>query len=178
MDYHVQYDGHFYSVPYHSAGRKLDLRATVSVIEVFSDHERIASHVRSYASQVRYITLPEHMPSNHRAMADWTPERFEAWAGKFGSDTQDYIRFLLHRREHPEQAFKTCAGILRMGESLSLADMEALCRAARERNVFTYKYFSMLCKSMASAREKGPPSAPIRHDNLRGSGYYGGGTNA
>ena len=179
MDYHVQYDGHFYSVPYHYAGKMLDLRATANGIEVFSDHERITSHARSYASQVRYITLPEHMPSNHRAMADWTPERFEAWAGKFGPDTQDYIRFLLHGREHPEQAFKTCAGILRMGESLSSAGMEALCRAAKEKNVFTYKYFNMLYKRMASERdrEKRAP-APIRHDNLRGSGYYGGEPNA
>jgi hypothetical protein len=117
------------------------------------------------------------MPSNHRAMADWTPERFEAWAGKFGPNTQDYIRFLLHRREHPEQAFKTCAGILRMGESLSLAGMEALCREAKEKNVYTYKYFSMLYKRMASERDK-RPSATILHDNLRGSGYYGGGTDA
>ena len=176
MDYHVQYDAHFYSIPYHYAGRRLDLRATANVIEVFNDHERIASHVRSYASQVRYITLPEHMPSNHRAMADWTPERFETWAGKFGPDTQDYIRFLLCRREHPEQAFKTCAGILRMGESLPPTGMEALCRAAKEKNVFTYKYFGMLYKRMASERDK-RPSAPIRHDNLRGSGYYGGGPN-
>ena len=177
MDYHVQYDGHFYSIPYRNAGKRLDLRATANVIEVFGDHERIASHVRSYASRVRYSTLPEHMPSNHRAMADWTPERFEAWAGKFGSDTQDYIRSLLHRREHPEQAFKTCAGILRMGESLSLAGMEALCRVAKEKNVFTYKYFSMLYKGMAPERDK-RPLAPIRHDNLRGGGYYGGGPNA
>ena len=127
MDYHVQYDGHFYSVPYLYAGKLLELRATAGAIEVFSEHERIASHIRSCVSQIRYVTLPEHMPSNHRAMADWTPERFEAWARKFGPETQAYIRFLIHRREHPEQAFKTCAGILRMGDSLSAAGMEAVC---------------------------------------------------
>lgn len=177
MDYHIQYDEHFYSVPYLYAGRQLELRATANAIEVFSDHERIASHLRSYASQVRYVTLPEHMPSNHRAMADWTPERFQAWAGKFGPDTQSYISFLLKRREHPEQAFKTCAGILRMGESLSTTGMEAVCRAAKEKNVFTYKYFSMLFKRMS--QEGGErPAAPIRHENLRGSGYYGGDANA
>jgi len=177
MDYHVQYDGHFYSVPHLYAGKRLDLRATVNVIEVFCEHERIASHIRSYLSQVRYITLPEHMPSNHRAMAEWTPERFEAWARKFGPDTHEYIRFLLRRREHPEQAFKTCAGILRMGESVSAAGMEAVCRAAQTQNVFTYKYFSMLFKRMNAPRDKQPP-APIRHENLRGGAYYGGEPNA
>ena len=177
MDYHVQYDGHFYSVPYLYAGKLLELRATAGAIEVFSEHERIASHIRSCVSQIRYVTLPEHMPSNHRAMADWTPERFEAWARKFGPETQAYIRFLIHRREHPEQAFKTCAGILRMGDSLSAAGMEAVCSAAKEKNVFTYKYFSMLFKRMAQEREK-RPSAPIRHENLRGGSYYGGDANA
>jgi hypothetical protein len=117
------------------------------------------------------------MPTNHRAMVDWTPERFEAWAWKFGPDPLAYIRFLIHRREHPEQAFKTCAGVLRMGDSLSAAGMETVCRAAKEKNVFTYKYFSMLFKHMVQEREK-RPSAPIRHENLRGGGYYGGDANA
>ena len=177
MDYHVQYDGHFYSIPYQFAGKQLDLRATVKAIEVFYAHERIASHIRGYMSQVRYTTLPEHMPSNHRAMMDWTAERFESWALKFGPDTQAYIRFLMEKREHPEQAFKTCAGILRMGEPLPAAIMEAICREAMVRNIFTYKYFSMLFKRMSAEGNKGA-SVPIRHENLRGNGYYGGEMNA
>ena len=177
MDYHVEYDKHFYSVPYQYAGKRLELRATANVVEVFCDHERIASHLRCYVSRVRYTTLPEHMPSNHRAMTDWTSERFESWARKYGSATQEYIRFLMQNREHPEQAFKTCAGILRMGESLPAPGMEAICRAAMEQNVYTYKYFSMLFKRMKPAWEK-RPSALILHENLRGGGYYGGGTHA
>jgi hypothetical protein len=177
MDYHVQYDGHFYSIPYQYAGKRLDLRATANVIEVFCDRERIASHLCGSHSHARYTTLPEHMPSNHRAMADWTPERFEAWARKFGPDTQEFIRFLMKKREHPEQAFKTCAGILRMGESMSVADMETLCRAAMEQNVYSYKYFGMLLKRMNTMKDK-KPSPPIQHENLRGGGYYGGEANA
>ena len=129
------------------------------------------------AIRERFITLPEHMPSNHRAMADWSPERFESWAMKFGQDTRDYIRFLMQRRDHPEQAYKTCAGILRMGESLSNAGMEAVCRAAKEKNVYTYKYFSMLFKKMASEPDHKQPN-PVQHENLRGGGYYGGGADA
>ena len=177
MDYHVQYDEHFYSIPYPYAGKRLDLRATANVIEVFYDKERIVSHFRSYVNHARYTTLPEHMPSNHRAMADWTPDRFEAWALKFGPDTQKFVRFLMSKRDHPEQAFKTCAGILRMGESVSAANMEAICRAAMEQNVYSYKYFSMLFKRMNAMRDD-KPSAPILHENLRGGGYYGGETNA
>jgi transposase len=177
MDYHVQYAGHFYSIPYRYAGKQLDLRATANIIEIFCDHERIASHTRGYGTQARYTTLPEHMPSNHRAMLDWTPKRFEGWALKFGPHTQAYIRFLMDRREHPEQAFKTCAGVLRLGESIPAASMEAICKVAKENNTFSYKYFNMLFKRMSADGHK-QPSLPVRHENLRGSGYYGGEKNA
>ena len=177
MDYHVQYDEHFYSVPYRYAGKQLAVRATSNAIEILFEHERITSHIRRYSSRDRYATLSEHMPSNHRAVADWSPERFESWAGKFGPNTQDYIRFLMQRRDHPEQAFKTCAGILRMGESLSKASMEEICQAAKDKNVYSYKYFHTLFKKMSSESESWP-STPVKHENLRGSGYYGGGANA
>ena len=178
MDYHVAYDDHFYSVPYLYAGKQLEVRATSNAVEVFCDHERIASHIRCYSLRDRYVTLPEHMPSNHRAITDWTPERFDSWARKTGPDTREYIRFLMQRREHPEQAYKTCAGILRMGESLPKSGMEDICRAAKEKNIYTYKYFKILFTQMASdaAGQKQPD--PIQHENLRGSGYYGGGEDA
>jgi len=175
MDYHVQYDYHFYSIPYLFASKEMSVRATSNIIEVFCDHERIASHIRNYSTINRYTTLPEHMPSNHRAIADWTPERFVSWAKKFGPNTQGYISYLMRRREHPEQAYKTCAGILRMGETLATESMEAICSAAIEKNIYSYKYFSILFKQMASDKK---PADPIQHKNLRGSGYYGGGTDA
>lgn len=177
MDYHVQYDDHYYSVSYTYAGKHLYLRATTNVIEVFFEQERIASHIRSYSSQIRYVTLQEHMPSNHRAMADWTSGRFESWAKKFGPDTHNYICFLMERKEHPEQSFRTCAGILRMGESVSVTSMELICRVAKEKNIFTYKYFNILFKQMASGHDQKPIS-PVQHKNLRGSSYYGGDANA
>jgi len=177
MDYHVEYDEHFYSVPYQYAGKVMEARATINAIEIFHDHERIVSHARNYSKTDRYITLPEHMPSHHRAMADWTPERFERWASKFGSHTHSYICSLMKGRQHPEQAFKTCAGILRLGDSVLPAVMESICKDAQEKNIFTYKYFNMLFKRARSDIGCREP-IPIQHANLRGSSYYGGGTNA
>jgi len=176
MDYHFEYDEHFYSVPFQYAGKMMEARATRSTIEVFYEHERIASYPRNYSKTSRYNTLPEHMPSHHRAMADWTPERFERWANKFGCHTHNYICFLMKGRQHPEQAFKTCAGILRLGDSVAPAVMEAVCKESQEKNIYTYKYFNMLFKSICS-KIGNPEPAPIKHDNLRGSSYYGGGTN-
>jgi hypothetical protein len=121
------------------------------------------------------VTLSEHMPSAHRAMADWSPERFLSWAGKFGSETEAYVRYLLGRREHPEQAYKTCAGILRMGEGCENTFMETACRTALDTDVYSYKYFNMLLKKLRQQQEQPrQAAAPVRHGNLRGSAYYGG----
>jgi len=176
MDYHVHYGGYYYSVSYLYAGKQMVIRSTTNTIEVYCGHERVASHIRNYDSRNRYTTLPEHMPSNHRAMVNWTPERFEAWALKFGSKTQEYICHLMQRREHPEQAFKACAGILRMGKSVPASTMEDICQAAKEKNVYTYKYFELLFKKMTTERRDSQP-VQIKHENLRGSGYYGGEAN-
>jgi transposase len=177
MDYHIEFDKHYYSVPYNFAGKQLDVRATLNVIEVFYEQERVVSHIRNYRKDQRYMTLPEHMPSNHRAMSEWSVERFESWAGKFGPDTRDYICFLMQHRDHPEQAFKTCAGILRLGKTAPNSYMEIICRTAKEKNVFSYKYFNMLFKQMTSEQEP-LESKPVQHENLRGSSYYGGGSYA
>ena len=177
MDYHVEYDGHFYSIPFHYAGKYMDIRATVNVIEVFYEHERIASFPRNYSTAVRYTTMPEHMPSNHRAMVDWTPKRFESWARKFGENTRKYICYLMEKRQHPEQAFKTCAGILRMGESVPTVVMEAACAEALEKNMYSHKYFKIIFQRLSPNKNKNVPEA-IQHDNIRGSVYYGGDADA
>jgi len=170
FDYHVPFGEHYYSIPYIYAGKQVELRATAQTIEVFHDHERIAVHPRCYEKRRRFITCGEHMPKKHRVMADWTPERFESWARKTGPETAAYMRYLMERREHPEQAFKTCAGILRMAENIPAPQMEAVCKRAMVCDIYSYKYFSMLLKNMTPA----PKQQPIRHANLRGSSYYGG----
>jgi len=115
------------------------------------------------------------MPENHRAVADWTPECFLTWARKFGPSTEDYIGWLMEQREIPEQAFKTCAGILRLGKDLPAGRMETVCTQAKTQNIFSYKYFKMLLQSL---QNQPTPAKPIEHINLRGSGYYGGETHA
>jgi transposase len=170
FDYHVQFDSYFYSVPYTYAGRQVQIRATARIIEVLADGERISCHIRNYEKRSRYTTDPDHMPEKHKAVADWTPERFRSWAAKTGSKTEAYIIALMESREHPEQAFiglksATCAGILRMGEQGSRGHMEQVCEQALAGNIYTYKYFERLFK-----REK--TGDPIVHANIRGQEYY------
>ncbi len=173
FDYHVPYDKHYYSLPYQYAGKQVEVRATSRMIEVLYGGDRVALHVRSYEPYARYVTDPAHMPEKHRAVSEWSPERFVSWAAKTGENTARYIKALLEQRDHPEQAYKTCAGILRLADTIGARQMEEACGRAMEQNIYSYKYFDILLKNMAAKTAR-----PIPHQNLRGKGYYGGGCNA
>ena len=166
FDYHVVLDkAHYYSVPYQYAGKTVLIRWNSRTLEVFSEGERIACHVRSMDPHRRFITEPSHMPASHRAVADWSPQRFISWAAKFGVQTKAYIASLLERKEHPEQAYRTCAGILRIAGAVTPERMEEACAQALERNVYSYAYFVKLLESLTK-RE------PLIHENLRGKAYF------
>jgi len=171
FDYHVSVDKeHLYSVPHQFAGEMVQIRATSGTIEVFLNGERIACHARSFKPYPRFITDPAHMPDNHKAVSDWNPERFISWALKTGEKTKEYIASLMAKQEHPEQAFRTCAGILRLAESVPPEVMEQAAAEAMATNVYSYRYFAKLLES-----KKADSSKPISHGNLRGPGYYEGG---
>ena len=166
FDYHVALDKtHFYSVPYQYAGKMATIRWNSRIIEVFCEEERIACHMRSSTNRNRYTTDPAHMPENHRAVADWSPQRFISWAAKTGEQTKQYIAALLNQREHPEQAYRTCAGILRLAATVPIKHMEDACAQALARNVYSYTYFAKLIESLKRAE-------PVVHENVRGKDYY------
>ena len=157
---------HFYSIPYQFAGKEVLIRTTSRTVEVFCEAERIACHVREMDPRKRYITDSSHMPENHKAVTDWSPQRFLSWAGKIGPKTREYIAWLLERKEHPEQAYRTCAGILRIGSSVTPEKMEEACTTALANNIYSYTYFAKLLENKKLE--------PIIHANLRGKDYYKG----
>lgn len=109
------------------------------------------------------------MPDNHKEIAEWTPERFISWGKKYGESVSAYMKYLMDSRECPEQAFKTCRGILRLVEKLEPQKAEQLCIIAIQRQVWTYKYFNILLKNATASKPK-----IISHENVRGKTYYGG----
>jgi hypothetical protein len=109
------------------------------------------------------------MPESHRAVADWSPQRFKSWASKTGVKTVAYITWLLDRKDHPEQAYRTCAGILRIGSTVTPELMEEACARALAGNIYSYAYFSKLLTELQFEK-------PIIHNNLRGKNYYKGGS--
>jgi len=133
VDYHVELDGHYYSVPYALVKQQLDARLTERTVELFHKGQRVASHVRSYAKG-RHSTIPEHMPKAHRAYAEWTPQRLVRWAGQTGPDTAAVIGHILANRVHPQQGFRSCLGILRLAERYGNDRLEAACRRALRLN--------------------------------------------
>ena len=175
FDYHVAVDkAQYYSVPYQFAGKEVLIRTTSRTVEVFCAGQRIACHVRETDPRKRYTTEPSHMPESHKAVTDWSPQRFLSWAAKTGVKTKAYIAWLLERVKHPEQAYKTCAGILRIGSTIAQELMEEVCTLALAQNIFSCTYFAKLLENKKSELK----SQPVIHENLRGKDYYQGGGHA
>jgi transposase len=173
IDYHVEFDDHFYSVPYQLVGTQVDLRATETAIEVFLGGRRVTSHQRSY-ERAKYTTRAEHMPKGHRELAEWTPTRLVAWAKKTGPATAAVVEEILRRRVHPQQGFKACLGILSL-ERRYEGRVEAACLRALQCRAFSYRSVANILKNNLDRAEL--PEAPQQralplHENIRGADYY------
>jgi transposase len=173
LDYHVEIDKHYYSVPFTLIGEEMWARYTVRTVEVFHRSKRIAAHMRSYA-MCAHTTLPEHMPSSHRRYADWTPERFKRQASEIGRNTSALVEIILREKPHPEQGFRACRGILKLVESYGRARLEAACE--RALIIGTRSFSSVKSILQTNLDRKRPEQAAdgpaIAHDNIRGSDYY------
>ena len=174
IDYHVEVDGHYYSVPYALVKKKVDIRMTSATVEVLFKHNRVASHVRSFLKG-KHTTLPEHMPSSHRRYAEWTPERIRRWAATVGPETEGLVVAIMEHRTHPEQGFRSALGIMRLYEEYGVERLEAACKRASKYRIYSCKGVANILKTGADkldVRKSTPAAPPIVHDNIRGPGYY------
>lgn len=175
IDYHVEVDGHYYSVPHPLKGKRLEIRFTQSTVECLFRGQRVASHPRSY-QKGSHSTLAEHMPPNHRKYAEWSPERFLRWAKKIGPSTLELAERIFASRKHPQQAYRSLLGILRLGKSYTDERLEAACRRALAINALSYRSIESILKNNMEnkplpARTAASPVA-AGHRNIRGAGYY------
>jgi transposase len=175
IDYHVEVDRHPYSVPYQLVHEQVEIRSTTSIVEVYYKGKRITSHRRLYNHQPS--TKAEHMPRSHRAHAEWTPSRLIRWASKTGPATGRLVTEILRSRPHPEQGYRACLGIMRLGRRYGAARLEAAsCRAEQLRS-YSYRTVKNI---LSSAQDRLPfdeleaqstQPTPV-HANIRGAGYY------
>lgn len=174
IDYHVEFDGHLYSVPYGLVHERVDIRATEGTVEVLHRGRRVASHVRSY--QRGQTTLPEHMPSSHRAHAEWTPSRLLKWAAQVGPSTEAMLDALMRRKPHPEMGFRACLGVMRLTKHYEPARVEAACERAIRMNAVSYKSVAAILRNnldgIADEEQSSTQASLPLHENVRGARYY------
>ncbi len=175
IDYHADVEHHFYSAPHALVHEELEARLTAITVELFHKGERVASHLRSY-QRGRHTTIDEHMPKAHREHAQWSPSRIINWAGTIGASTKALAEAILAERRHPEQGYRSCLGILRLGKQYGKERLEAACVRAFSVRARSYRHVESILKNNldriplpAKAPAAGPP---VDHENIRGGDYY------
>ena len=176
VDYHVQVEGHYYSVPYTHLKSELDVRITAMTVEMFRKNRRVASHVRN-RKKYGYTTLIEHMPDSHKHYAEWSVERLVGWAQEAGGQTAEVITRIIESRPLPQQGFRPSLGIMNLGKSYGMDRLEAACNRALAINALTYKSIKSILKSGLDSQpvpgqEGHQIELAIDHKNIRGAQYY------
>jgi transposase len=167
-------DKHYYSVPYRFIGKKVKLLYSRSSVEIFYNYERIALHERT-KSAYRYTTEKDHMASTHRFVSEWTPERFTSWAAGIHEDVRLYVLKVLDRKQHPEQAYKSCMGILGFAKKVGNDRLIKACQRALGYGAYNYKTIQKILERELDLRDAPDETDQLQmpfHDNIRGENYY------
>lgn len=178
IDYHVQFDERYYSVPHALVRHIVELRVTATMVECLFKGKRVALHARA-AKRGAYVTLAEHMPESHRKHMQWTPGRLLNWALSIGPATRDVVRWQLENRPHPEQGYRACLGLLNLVKRYGNARLEAACRRALSIGSPTRKSIKSILESnldqhpdLFPASHHAPGITASHHSNVRGADYF------
>lgn len=173
-DYHISIEGVAYSVPYRLIGQAVDVHRTASLVSIFHKGTRVAAHARRHADGGRHqaVTLDEHRPESHRAVARLTPEGMRAEAAAIGGAVGVLAAMIFADADHPDQAARQVAGLLRLGARFGTAQLQAAAEAALAANVRSYRYVQQLLAKGLTTAPAAPESGMGVHSNVRGSTYY------
>src|SRR5262252_5930012 len=174
VDYHIDIDRHYYSVPHRFARAEVEVRITGRTVEVFAKGERIAAH-RRMSGNHGHSTLPEHMPSSHRRYADWTIDRIRQDAALIGQAAAALCELILERKPHPEQGFRSCLGIIRLAKAFGNNRVEAAAARAIDIGAYTYGSVKSILDNKLDrypAQKRAADGDTIFHANIRGARYY------
>jgi len=175
IDYHVVLAGHYYSVPYQLVHQEVELRFSATVVEILHGGQRVASHVRS-AQPGGFTTDPAHRPKAHQEYLSWTPSRLVHWGETLGPATGQLVAAILASRPHPEQGYRSCLGLLRLGKQYPAARLEAACARALAIQATSYKSVQSILRTGLDQQVLVPLPTPPRpaHAHVRGPAYYTG----
>jgi transposase len=174
IDYHIEIQRHYYSVPYSLLHREVDVRYTAMTIEIFHRGQRVASHVRN--SRIGgHTTANAHRPKSHQRYLEWTPERLVHWASTIGPSTACLVDTILQSRTHPEPGYRSCLGILRLGKTYDSDRLEAASARAIKLHACSYQSVKSILNTGLDRQSEPQPQLerpPIQHPNIRGTDYF------
>jgi transposase len=167
IDYHVDIEKTYYSVPFQLRGKVFDARYTSQTVELFLDGKRITSHKRLHKKGT-HSTHSEHMPKSHTLNLDWPPSRIISWARSIGACTALMVTRIMEQREHPEQGYKACLGIISLEKKYSKERLENACKRSLKFGGISYKSVSLILKKELDLQEILPleDSSEIKHENI------------
>jgi transposase len=176
IDYHVEVDHHYYSVPHPLVHELVEARFTATTVELFHRGVRVAAHARSY-QRGRHTTIAEHMPQLHQKHLEWTPSRIIHWAQSIGPNAARLVEAILADRPHPEHGYRSCLGILRLSKRYGDARLEAACARAYAVGARSYRHVDSILKNgldriAVEPSEAEPATSAGPHENVRGRNYY------
>lgn len=165
-------DKHYYSVPYQYIRKKVKIMYTSDKVEIFHKYNRIAIHKRKQ-QPYNYTTIKEHLATTYQFITEWTPQRFINWAASIDDDVKVYITNLLERKQHPEQAYKSCMGVLSYVKKVGQERLIKACRRAIDFDTYNYKIIQSILengldKLIEDQTDKDLPD----HNNIRGENYF------
>ena len=166
-------DKHYYSVPYRHIGKRIKIIYSDSLVEIFYKLERLAAHPRE-RKKYAYTTIKEHMPSHHRFISEWSSEKFIAWAEHIGMNCKEYIIKILDKKQHPEQSYKSCLGVLHLTKKVGNARLENACKRALDYGAYNYNIIERILKNGWDSLDEDTESEIDipNHPNIRGGHYY------
>ena len=177
IDYHVEFDSHWYSVPNQLIQQEVEVRATAATVEIFYRGVRVSSHARSHVLHAA-TTVNDHRPKAHQRHLEWTPSRLVDWAQSIGPAAAELFDRIMAAKRHPEQGYRSCLGILRLSKQYSAQRVEAAARRAIALHACSYQSVKSILQRNLDSQAIEPaaePKPPLNHPNIRGSEYFDSG---
>ena len=169
-------DKRYYSVPFKLIGKRLKIKYSTRKLSVYDDIEIVAVHDRFSGKGHKYITIQDHLASQHKYLSEWNPQKFMEMATAIDEVVANYISKILSREMYPEQSYKSCSGVLNLAKRVGKQRLINACRRADGYGLYNYGIIDQILRSKADNiafedDEPTNPSIPL-HENIRGQDYY------
>lgn len=142
-------DKRYYSVPFKLIGKRLKIKYSTRKLSVYDDIEIVAVHDRFSGKGHKYITIQDHLASQHKYLSEWNPQKFMEMATAIDEVVANYISKILSREMYPEQSYKSCSGVLNLAKRVGKQRLINACRRADGYGLYNYGIIDQILRSKA-----------------------------